>query len=51
MAGMKARMTGLVPQYQTTYYHMITIAVNEKLENVYNDKGIKDLGARKRCAA
>ncbi len=31
MARVKGRMTGLVAKYQISYYHMITVAVNEKL--------------------
>ncbi len=31
MVGMEGRMTGLVAQCQKTCYHMITVAVKEKL--------------------
>jgi len=31
-AGRQGRMTGLVADCQRTYYHMITVAVKEKLE-------------------
>ncbi len=31
MAGSQGRMTGLVAKYQILYYHMITVAVKEKL--------------------
>ena len=48
MVGMEGRMTGLVAQCQKTCYHMITVAVKEKLGFLEVIEGEEDSPGREK---
>src|SRR6266478_5266948 len=48
MTGRQGRMTGLVAQFQRTYYHMITVAVKEKLGILEVIEGEEDSPGREK---